>query len=153
MKLLAKVKVLPGASTDNKEKMASFELNKIIINVQLLRDIFSTHYLEYFEDGRVVHPYNIANYMVNKLPDNQVRKSLILYTKKLCVENAEIKNGMCLVVPYNFATTSSKKQRTKILKNLLPLGLDVNLKTIDIQYGKAVEQPLKHFIWVPNDEY
>lgn len=108
MKLLAKVKVLLGASTDNKEKMASFELNKIIINVQLLRNIFSTHYLECFEDGRAVHPYNIANYMVNKLPDNQVRKSLLLHKKKLCVENAEIKNGMCLVVPYNFATTSSK---------------------------------------------
>lgn len=38
-------------------------------------------------------------------------------------------------------------------KKLLPLGLDVNLKALDIQYGKAVEQPLKHFVWVPNNEY
>ena len=81
VKSLAKVKVLLAGSTDIKEEMASFVSNKIIIYAQFSPDIFSTHYLECFEDGTAIHPYTNANYMVNNLPNFEARKSLIVHNK------------------------------------------------------------------------
>ena len=54
---------------------------------------------------------------------------------------------MYVIVPYDFATTSSKKQSTKNL-----LALDANDKTLEVQYGRSVGQSLKRFILVPNDK-
>ena len=43
-----------------------------------------------------------------------------------CVDDDEVENGMFVIVAYDFATTSSKKQSTK---NILALVLDANDKT------------------------
>ena len=54
-----------------------------------------------------------------------------------CVDDDddEVENGIFVIVPYDFSTTSSKKQSTK---NILALVLDANDKTLEVQYAKSV---------------
>ena len=67
-------------------------------------------------------------------------------TKWWRVDDIEIKIGMFVIVPYDFATASSMKESSK---NLLALILDANDKTLEVQYWKLVWQPMKCFVLVP----
>ena len=60
----------------------------------------------------------------------------------------ELKHGMFVIVPYEFATSSSK---TQIVKKLLAviIGVTYNLK---IQYKKPVGESKKRFKLIPNDK-
>ena len=95
-----------------------------------------------------MHPYTNANYMVNNLTKLRKKAFDAIKQNNEYVDDVEIKNGMFVIVPYDFATTSSNKQSTK---NLLALVL-ANDKTLEVQYGKSVGQSLKRFMLVPNDK-
>ena len=58
-----------------------------------------------------------------------MQTSLMVYNKMmdvLVVDDIEIKREMFVIVPYDFATTSNKKETTK---NILALILNLNDKT------------------------
>ena len=114
------MKVLHVTSTDIKENFSSCGLNVLIKNFVNLPGIFSARHLVRIEDGIVMHRCTDANYFVKKLPNrcNQADKEV---PNSKSVGAKVIKNGMFVIVPYDFAT-AGKKQSTK---RLLALVLDV----------------------------
>ena len=114
----------------------------LIENAVPLPGIFNAHNLECIQDG-----ITDANCLVNKLPNhcNQVDKK-VSDSKSVGVK--DIKNGMFVIVLYDFATAGKKQSK----KHLLALVLDVGKSLMEVQYGKPVGQSLKCFIVVPIDK-
>lgn len=149
-----KVKVLHVSSAEVKEKIESSGLGKLIKNSLLVPGIFSAHHLEFTEAGVIMHPYTDATYQVNKLPAvldhaDEVLVEAHEVDRVETHEAVEIKNGMFLIIPYDFATCS---KRQSIKKSLLALVLNVDNDDIEVQYGKSVGQSLKRFSLLQNDK-
>ena len=98
--------------------MSSFGLNNVITNVQPLSGIFGTHHLECSEDGRAMHPYINANYMINNLLMLKPRKSSILYKKINVIRSSHERHSMEKVVLKDFGILTGEQLCCRLEKRL-----------------------------------
>ena len=78
----------------------------------------------------------------------EIRDTIIESQNKIPQNSAlELKHGMFVIIPYKFATSSSK---TQIVKKLLAVIIGVT-DNVQIQYAKQAGGSKKWFKLIPND--
>ena len=121
----SKVKVFNLPTAETKNQISEKSIKELLDNVQLLPGIFKTHFFQNTKGTVKLLAYR--DEMI------EIRDKIIKNQSKIPQNSAlELKHRMFVIVPYKFATSSSK---TQIVKKLLTVIIGVT-DNVQMKYAK-----------------
>ena len=128
-------------TTERKNQISDKSIKELFDNAQSLPGIFKAHFFKNTKGTIELRAY----------PDEMIEiQDKIIKSQNKIAQNSvlELKDGMFVIVPYKFATSSSK---TQIVKKLLAVIIGVT-GNVQIQYAKPVSESKKRFKLIPNNK-